>query len=75
LIPPGVENVEVLVVKLIPLVFPTENIDPGEVAPMPTLPFVPRMRAFSKTSDHKEHTVAISGIELQSSAEILHGIV
>ena len=38
LMPPVVENVEVAVEKLMPLVLPTESKEPGVVVPMPTLP-------------------------------------
>jgi hypothetical protein len=38
LMPPVVENDEVAVEKLMPLVLPTERSEPGLLVPMPTLP-------------------------------------
>ena len=47
LIPPVVENEEVAVEKLMPLVLPIERSDPGVVVPIPTLPVLGSIRASS----------------------------
>ena len=43
LIPPVELNDEVAVLKLIPLVFPTDNIEPGDVVPIPKFPLSRRV--------------------------------